>query len=389
MWRLSIAFLALLQAPPVTTNEDLRLTLSAVKPRILVGEFTKVKAEWTALRQVSVLFGSEIVLIDAGSGFEPHAEASRSEATFLSTDTTLAIGERRLTEHTLGLRPVPADPNLSGLEELHASVGFVFDRPGIYRVKLRHEETESNAVEIEVVAPSGADAALLETLRPRLGLLTPTGGADETLIAEGDALVQAHGAHPYLVPFVQTRFDGPSRLNFDARSALDLGPSALAADELLWRAETGERFFDATWLQAALQQIVATFPGRLAAERAAEKLRAFDSQPPVLAVSATPSGLWPPNGKMVPINVVVQLADNVDGVPVLRLVSITCDDGCVPATDIDSAAFGTDDRTFRLRARRSGGGPGRTYTITYAATDSSQNQSTATATVRVAHDQGH
>jgi hypothetical protein len=133
------------------------------------------------------------------------------------------------------------------------------------------------------------------------------------------------------VPFVQTRFDGASRLNFDARSALDVGDSALAADELMWRAETGERFFDGAWLQAARQQIVATFPGRLAAERAAEKLRAFDSQPPTLAVSATSSGLWPPNGKMVPINVVVQLADNVDGVPVLRLDSITCDDGCDPA----------------------------------------------------------
>ncbi len=389
MWRLSLTVLALLQVTPPTTNADLRLTVTAIKPRILVGEFTKVKIEWTALRQVSVLLGSEIVFIDDGTGLQPHAEASRTEATYHSADTTLAVGERRLTEHTLGLKRASANPALSDLEKLHASVGLVFERPGIYRIKAAHEETESNIVEVEVVPPTGTDAALLDILRTRLGLLTPIAGAEEALAGEGDALVRAHGAHPYLVPFIQTRLQGQSRENFDQRSALDFGASALAADEMWWRVETGERLYDEAWREAALRQIIESFPGRVAAERAAEALRAFDADPPTLVVNASPAGLWPPNGKLVPINVVVQLADNVDGAPVLRLASITCDDGCDPSSDIDSAAFGTDDRAFRLRARRSGGGPGRTYTISYTATDSSQNQATATTTVRVAHDQGH
>lgn len=50
--------------------------------------------------------------------------------------------------------------------------------------------------------------------------------------------------------------------------------------------------------------------------------------------------------------------------------------------DIQGAALGTDDRTFRLRAELSPGGV-RTYTITYVAEDKSGNKATAQATVRV------
>ena len=47
------------------------------------------------------------------------------------------------------------------------------------------------------------------------------------------------------------------------------------------------------------------------------------------------------------------------------------------------AAFGTDDRSFELRAERRQNGKGRIYTVTYQATDASGNSSTATATVTV------
>ena len=115
----------------------------------------------------------------------------------------------------------------------------------------------------------------------------------------------------------------------------------------------------------------------------------FDTQPPTLAVAADPSGLWPPKGNLVPINVVVTLGDECDRHSTVRLDSITCDDGCNSAADIDGASFGSDDREFRLRSTRTGGGPGRTYTITYIARAAAQNQTTATTTVRVPHDREH
>jgi hypothetical protein len=68
-------------------------------------------------------------------------------------------------------------------------------------------------------------------------------------------------------------------------------------------------------------------------------------------------------------------------------VSITCNEPA--AGDIAGAAFGTDDRTFEVRARRSGGGTGRIYTVTYRATDTVTGLSTlASTTIVVAHDQG-
>ena len=49
------------------------------------------------------------------------------------------------------------------------------------------------------------------------------------------------------------------------------------------------------------------------------------------------------------------------------------------------AEYGTDDRSFKLRAERAGTGDGRVYTIQYSATDDSDNVSTAGLDVIVLH----
>jgi hypothetical protein len=218
------------------------------------------------------------------------------------------------------------------------------------------------------------------------GLLGSYGGADAELVAQGDALLGAYGAHVYLVPFIRQRYASQQQPTFGLRSSLDVSDSAFAADELLWRAEAGARLFDATWVHEAFTRIVQAYPGSVAAQEAAERVKGFDSAPPTLAIVASPAGLWQPDGSMVPVHIVVTMRDHLDAAPVIRLTAITCDDRCQPATDIDGAAFGTDDRVFRLRAKRTVGGPGRTYTITYTATDSSQVETVATAAVLVPHD---
>ena len=115
---------------------------------------------------------------------------------------------------------------------------------------------------------------------------------------------------------------------------------------------------------------------------------------PALTVTLTPNRLWPPNHKMVTVTANVQASDTCDPNPTVTLVSITSNepdnglgDGDTP-NDIQNAAFGTDDRTFALRAERSGTGTGRIYTITYQATNSAGKTSAATAQVVVPHDQG-
>jgi hypothetical protein len=103
----------------------------------------------------------------------------------------------------------------------------------------------------------------------------------------------------------------------------------------------------------------------------------------------SPTVLWPPDHKLVPITATITVTDVCDPNPTVKLISITSNepdnglgDGDT-AGDIQQAGFGTDDRTFMLRAERSGKGNGRIYTVTYQATDASGNTTTKTATVIV------
>ncbi|MEO5702450.1 MAG: hypothetical protein ABIQ54_00935 [Gammaproteobacteria bacterium] len=118
-------------------------------------------------------------------------------------------------------------------------------------------------------------------------------------------------------------------------------------------------------------------------------LEQIDTTPPTLAVSATPSTLWPPNGKPVPVAVTITTQDDYDPNPEIKLESITATEPLLSG-DIVDAQCGTDDRSFSLSAKRDGQSvQGRTYTITYSATDASGNKATATAQVTVPHDQGN
>lgn len=107
-----------------------------------------------------------------------------------------------------------------------------------------------------------------------------------------------------------------------------------------------------------------------------------DPQPPTLTLSANPSELWPPNHKMVKIKVTVQVQDNLDPNPVVKLVGVTSSAGDPADIQIDA------DGTIWLRAERAGNENQRVYTITYKATDGSGNVRTASVQVVVPHDQG-
>jgi hypothetical protein len=95
---------------------------------------------------------------------------------------------------------------------------------------------------------------------------------------------------------------------------------------------------------------------------------------------------------MADIVAMIEVEDNCDPDPQVVLASIVSDespdslgDG---STDPDvDADIGTDDRDFRLRSERAGGGDGRTYAITYTATDFSDNSASVTVFVDVPHDQ--
>ncbi len=124
---------------------------------------------------------------------------------------------------------------------------------------------------------------------------------------------------------------------------------------------------------------------------ALQSVKVVDTTPPTIAVTLTPDSLWPPNHKMVPITASIQVSDICDPNPTVRLLSITSnesDNGLGDGNttvDIQGVTIGADDRSFLLRAERSGTGNDRIYTVTYEARDASGNTTVRTATVTVAH----
>jgi hypothetical protein len=122
-----------------------------------------------------------------------------------------------------------------------------------------------------------------------------------------------------------------------------------------------------------------------------------DTTPPLFAaVTSTPDELWPPNHRMRHVHFTVEATDICDPDPLITLYSVGSSepdnapnggDGNTTG-DIGDADIGTPDFDIRLRAERSGNGPGRAYTTTYMATDDQGNTSTASAITYVPHDRG-
>ncbi|MDO8263134.1 MAG: hypothetical protein Q7T21_07900 [Gallionella sp.] len=108
----------------------------------------------------------------------------------------------------------------------------------------------------------------------------------------------------------------------------------------------------------------------------------LDNNPPTLTVTLTPSMIWSPDNKHIPVNATFAAKeDNYDNLPEIKLESITANEPLEP-DDVRDASYGLDDRYLRLRSKHDGI-TDRIYTVTYSATDASGNQTTASATVTV------
>jgi hypothetical protein len=111
-----------------------------------------------------------------------------------------------------------------------------------------------------------------------------------------------------------------------------------------------------------------------------------DRTPPrIISIKAVPNVLWPPNGKLVPVKVVVQAVSD-SGPVTSRITSVQSNE---PPTDREPDWVITGDLRLLLRAERSGHGNGRVYTITVQCRDAAGNTSPGTATVTVPHHSAH
>jgi hypothetical protein len=115
-----------------------------------------------------------------------------------------------------------------------------------------------------------------------------------------------------------------------------------------------------------------------------------DTNAPVIKkLCATPNVLWPPNHKLVEVNLTALVQDCSS--TTWKVISVTSSE---PVSGRGDGNTSPDwlicaDHKVKLRAERSGRASGRVYTIKVQATDAAGNVSTATVNVTVPHDQGH
>jgi hypothetical protein len=93
----------------------------------------------------------------------------------------------------------------------------------------------------------------------------------------------------------------------------------------------------------------------------------------------TPSELWPPNGKLMPVIVSLELADTMSGASGFLLTE-------APTSDAVGFDMGTPDVFGLLRAERAGNGTDRTYQLNYTGRDAAGNTAHCSATTVVPHD---
>jgi hypothetical protein len=123
---------------------------------------------------------------------------------------------------------------------------------------------------------------------------------------------------------------------------------------------------------------------------ATQDVTIVDTTPPEVALSVTPEVLWPPNHRLVPVNVVASVSDVCDENPVCQIVSVGSNEPVNGSGDGNTAPdWETNgDLEVSLRAERSGNGNGRLYSIMVECSDASGKSSAETVTVSVPHDKG-
>jgi HYR domain-containing protein/PKD domain-containing protein len=117
-----------------------------------------------------------------------------------------------------------------------------------------------------------------------------------------------------------------------------------------------------------------------------------DTMPPsITSVTASPSSLWPPDHKMVPVKMAVSATDVCHPTLSCQITSVSSNEPVNGLGDGNTSPDWniTGSLALDLRAERAGTGRGRVYTIAVTCTDGSGNSSTKTTGVTVPHSRGN
>lgn len=126
-----------------------------------------------------------------------------------------------------------------------------------------------------------------------------------------------------------------------------------------------------------------------ASDACAAHVTVEDNTAPVIdSAVVSPSVIGPPNHKMHPVVVAVEVTDTCDVAPTCRISGVSSNEAPDGEGDGDTSPDWeiTGALSADLRAERAGGGAGRLYTLDIECTDASDNSASEQVTVSVAHD---
>jgi len=112
-----------------------------------------------------------------------------------------------------------------------------------------------------------------------------------------------------------------------------------------------------------------------------------DTTPPEIGqITATPDTIWPPDHRMVPVSVVVDVSDSVDPAPECSITSIDIFENTARPHDFSPDWEITSPLTVDLLAERFGKSGDRLYSLILSCQDSAGNKATGSTVVTVPHD---
>jgi len=309
-------------------------------------------------------------------------------------------------------RPAPADPQPSVLTEIFgASYGGLGVHPQVvtipeprmdgYHVTVLGTDSAPYTLTFETRNPDGV---VLDT-KDRLGVAGPGSVDGFDVMVHADGQVEVTGGPPPsdVTPPTTSVVSSPpanaagwnaTNVLVTLSSADDDGGSGVAS--LTFSAD-GAQSIPATTVSGANASITFTSEGEstltyFATDNAGNTesphtlVVKLDKTAPVLACTASPTQLWPPNHLMIPVVADVRVSDSVSGPGGFLLISAGSSEPADPDA-IQGFATGQASVNGLLRAERSGAGSGRLYRLRYRGFDLAGNATTCDVVVTVPHDQ--
>jgi hypothetical protein len=246
--------------------QSLRLKLSA-PAEIMVGEPTKLRMAWTAIRDLEVEPEKAQVWLDRGTGFHPYYETSFGTASTVYFPETLERGSTLATEQVIAVFRRAGAPEDGNFE-------LAFPRPGRYRAQIRYEGVVSNEVTIEATLPRGRDGEVLAQLlrRPELlsewGLIEDFGGPVLKKLFD-EYRNSRYLAHPRLLSWRKAVEDeGKTGLLLARLEEETLSGTPFEEDRLLLMADIAASIGDRAKARATYERVLSLVPTTAAATKA-------------------------------------------------------------------------------------------------------------------------